>query len=340
MIKVLVVDDSRVQQELLTYILNSDPEIKVIGTAQDGEEAIKQAELLKPDVITMDLNMPKMNGIEAIRNIMSTHPVPIVVISGSANEMEVLSTFRAIEAGAVSVSEKISYSSGDAEELVNMVKLMSEVKVVRRRAKPYTDKIKKFSKPKTGSQKIEIIVIGGSTGAPVVFQELLKSLPKEFPPVLMVQHISPGFLTGFVEWLRTTTNVNVKIAERGEALSNNTAYLAPDKVHMGIDSFNRITLTPGPLEDGHIPSISYLFRSVSKVFKGNAIGVLLTGMGNDGVAGLKVMKDNGALTLVQDEATSVVYGMPQQAVLNQAETEILSPTEISEYIKKTIENAP
>ena len=348
MIRVLVVEDSRVAQQFLAYILDSDPEIQVIGTASDGDEAIEATKRLKPHVITMDINMPKMDGYKATQRIMETNPTPIVMVTASYDPKEVAATFKALEVGAVTIIRKprgIGHPDYEAgiKELIQTVKLMSEAKVITRRphllrrqvSAPVTSVPK--TKPKT---EIEVVAIGASTGGPIAIQAILSELPMDFPvPVLIVQHVASGFVQGFVEWLVQSTCFPVGIVSHGESLVPGHAYMAPDDHHMGIQSNKRIAISRQQPENGTRPSISYLFRSVASVFGANAIGVLLTGMGKDGAAELKLMKDAGAITIVQDDLSSVVFGMPGEAIKLGAANYVLPPDGIGTSLVNLLRTA-
>jgi two-component system chemotaxis response regulator CheB len=344
-IRVLVVEDSPVAQEFLVHILNSDPEIQVIGTANDGEEAVEAAKHKKPDVITMDINMPKMNGLDATRRIMETHPVPIVIVSASQNIKEVENTFRAMEAGALAcVSKPAGMGHPDFEkttkELIQTVKLMSEVKVVKRWPH-YRQVTAAPSIPAPAAVDIEripaeirIVAIGASTGGPPVLQTILSGLSKDFSvPILIVQHMAKGFTKGLIEWLAQSTGFPVHVAADGEYLLPGHAYIAPDGLHMKVGAGNRIALSKDEPEEGLRPSASYLFRSVSNVFGKNAVGVLLTGMGKDGAEELRLMKEKGAITIAQDKGSSVIFGMPGEAVKLDGATYVLSPDKIVKALK-------
>jgi two-component system chemotaxis response regulator CheB len=338
MIEVLVVEDSAVVREFLIYLLEADPEIRVAGTAQDGEEAVAAVERMKPDVITMDINMPKMDGFEATRRIMQTHPRPIVIVSGSWDTREVATTFRALEAGALSVLPRpVGPGHPDHEattrEFVKTVKLMSEVKVVRRWARVRREETVRLAPPtaeiRPTPEETGLVAIGASTGGPLVLQIILSGLAKDFSvPVLIVQHIASGFVQGMVEWLAQTSGFPVHVAIHGERLLPGRAYVAPDGLHLGVDGNGGIALSTGEPENGLRPAVSHLFRSVARAYGAQAIGVLLTGMGKDGAEELKTMKEQGAITIAQDQETSVVHGMPGEAIRLEAATYVLPPDRI------------
>ena len=332
MIRVLIVEDSPVVRDYLRYLLDSDPDVQVAGTAQDGAEAVAFVDWQEVDVIMMDIHMPRMDGFEATRRIMETHPVPIVIVSASWDPSEVDKTFRAMEAGAVTALVKpVGIGHPQAEEearkIIRTVKLMSEVKVVKRW--PQRRAAAPVPKPLSGvrsplSAQAEIVAIGASTGGPPALQTVLTGLGKGFPaPILIVQHIAPGFLPGMADWLGESTGTPTQIAARGERPIAGRAYLAPDGYHMGVDGGGRIALDASAPENGLRPAVSYLFRSVTDVFGPHAVGVLLTGMGKDGAEALKQMKDRGAVTIAQDRESCVIYGMPGEAVRLGAAAHVL-----------------
>lgn len=334
-IKVLVVDDSPVARELLVHILSSDPKIQIIGTANNGEDAIAATKQLSPDVITMDIHMPKMDGYEATRKIMEIHPVPIVIVTGSANAKEVSMAMHVIEAGALAVVQKPRGSGhpdyqADISRFIQTVKLMSEVKVVRRRAFPERKTLHPPEVKLERTSEIQLVAIGASTGGPPVLQTILSRLPKNFPvPVLVVQHMAAGFMQGFVEWLNQTSSLPVHVATHGEYILSGHIYFAPDGFQMKVDKGRRISLARDENDNGLCPSVSYLFRSVAEVFGKNAIGILLTGMGKDGAEELRFMKEKGAITMAQDKESSVVHGMPGEAINLDAVMYVLPPEKIA-----------
>ncbi len=355
MIRVLVVEDSAVTREYLAYLLGQDPALQVVGTARDGLEAVAQCEKLRPDVILMDVHMPRMNGYEATQQIMQRVPTPIVMVSASLIRDEVAMTFEALKAGALTVVQKPG-GPGHPDQaesvrlLVQTVKLMSEVKVVRRWPRPrdwgsgVRDQgvISELPSPSprpltpvpSPPQKIRLIAIGASTGGPQVVADILARLPRDLAaPILIVQHIAPGFTAGLAEWLAQGTRLAVKLAESGEATRPGTVYLAPEGSQMGITQAGRIRLTKGSAGDGFCPSASYLFESAAEAYGGTAIGILLTGMGRDGAAGLKRLREAGGVTIVQDEESSVIFGMPGEAIRLEAAQYVFPPQQISETIR-------
>lgn len=328
MIRVLVVDDSAVLRQSTKFILESDPDLKVIGEATNGVDALDQVDRLRPDVITMDIRMPKMDGLEAIRQIMAVRPAPIVVVTSIDLDRELGVTAQATKLGAVSVLRRPeSVASPNyrtfAASLIQQVKLMSDVKLVHRPLEGRDLRSAGLAAPPAGgfggvanrTTKTEIVAIGSSTGGPAALHKLLSGLPGSFPlPVVVVQHISFGFVKGLAEWLNDACQVRVKVAEQGERLQAGTVYIAPDECHLQVDRFNKISLSSADPVGGFRPSVTPLFQSVAHSYGAAAIGVILTGMGSDGAAGMLAMKQAGALNLAQDEATCVVFGMPKEAI--------------------------
>lgn len=335
-VKVLLADDSAVTRMFLTHLLQSDPQIQVVGAVVDGQAAVDFVTRERPDVVVMDVHMPHLDGFEATRQIMESNPVPIIICSATSNLKDVVNSFRAMEAGAIACIEKPIGSAQNefeskAAHLLETVKLMAEVKVVRRTAR-MRDKSgsRAFSKDAAKKKPIRFIGIGASTGGPPVLQTILAGLPKDFAvPILVVQHIANGFLAGLVEWLNLSTSLQVQVASYGASPLPGHVYLAPDDFHMGVNVDGTIALTRDWPERHLRPAVSFLFRSLADVCGARAVGVLLTGMGSDGAMELKIMKERGAVTLAQDRESSVVHGMPGAAIAIGGATQVIPGDRIS-----------
>ncbi|MES2693887.1 MAG: chemotaxis-specific protein-glutamate methyltransferase CheB [Verrucomicrobiota bacterium] len=342
MIKVMVVDDSAVARDFLAHLINSTEGMTVVGTAGDGVEALERVDSLKPDLITMDIIMPRMGGPEAIERIMQTHPTPIVVVTGNTITEEVRATFESLESGALAIVPRpYGADSHDheasAKQLLQTIRLMSEVRVVRRwkpgasrsRVPMATDR--SVESPKS----FRVVAIGASTGGPTVLKQIITDLRADFPaPILVVQHIAAGFVEGFVSWLGDSCHLPVQIAQAGERLLPGRVYVAPDGLHLGVDFHECVTLTPDRLTALLCPSVSHLFQSIARTYGSQAIGVLLTGMGRDGAEGLLQLKQLGAITIAQDKESSVVHGMPGEAIKLGAADFVLPPGRIAEVLTR------
>jgi len=345
MIKVLIVDDSPTIREQLSQIIEPDEDLTLAGMAHNGLQAVEMVAKNRPDVIIMDIHMDKMDGFEATSRIMERHPVPIVINSTLLSDDNVENTFRAMQAGAVAALEKPK-GPGHPEykdmckKLISTVKLMSEVKVVRRSSRLGKDKaldpekakaIAALDKKKT--TPLKVVAVGASTGGPPVIRTILTNIKKDFNlPILVVQHISQGFLTGMVGWLGKESNLPVKIPKHGSFMEPGCVYFAPDDYHMGVLKSGKIMLSKASLENGVRPSVSYLFNSIVKGFPDNSVGILLSGMGADGAAELREMRDKGALTIAQNKETSVVHGMPGEAIKLKGAGQILAPLAIAGFL--------
>lgn len=346
-IRVLVVDDSPVIRELIASIIDEQPDMKLVGTASNGEEAIAAVKAKNPDVITMDLHMPKLDGLKTTRELMETHPVAIIIVSASISTEEAIEAFHVLDAGAVSVVGSLvgphhPEHKAQAKELIQTLKAMSEIKLVRRWPKKdirlSTETTNLPVESRFNLNTVKIVAIGASTGGPVVLKTILSNIPKNFPvSILIVQHIANGFTQGFVDWLKQVTGFSVKIADSGEIPQPMCAYVAPEGFQMEITKTGSIALNKNPPINGHCPSVSALFRSVVKQFGSQAVGILLTGMGRDGAVELNLMKEHGAFTIVQDKESSVVNGMPGEAVNMGAASVVLSPEGIASFLTRMAE---
>lgn len=333
-IKVLLVEDSPIATILIQKIINSSPDIKVVGCAKTGIEGLEMLQKLNPDVICTDLHMPKMNGLEFTKEVMANYPKPILVISASVQEEDTQHVFDVLNAGAVDIFPKPrSGQSSDydniAQPLLSKIRVLSGIKVFRRKSQSSPPPITSYRNTSLGN-KMQIVAIGTSTGGPQVLLEILGAIPSNYPlPIVCVQHISQGFLNGLIDWLNNNCKLKVKIAMTGEKPQPGYIYFPPEKQHLEFDSNGRFFCFKGLPVDGHCPSVTVTFNSCAKVFGKNAIGVLLTGMGKDGAQGLLSMYQKGAYTIAQDESSSVVFGMPGEAIRLGAAKKILSPTAIA-----------
>jgi len=331
MIRVLIAEDSPVIAAMMRDLLSQDPEIKVVGWAKNGQEAIDLRNSLEPDVITMDLDMPVLSGLEAIKTISSTRPAPILVVSQKIESRDSELAFEALRSGAIDIMAKPS-GYGEAglqkikEEMLSRIKTVARIRPIRLIKKPWVNLPKaKSTAPIASGGKI--IVIGASTGGPPALSAVLRGLPPEFPsPIAVVQHIAPGFIGGLADCLSRETSFSVKIATSSEPLKAGTVYLAPDDLHLEIGNDKTSFLSDGAPVRGHRPSVDRLMESAARFYGKDAVGVLLTGMGSDGAEGLKRIREAGGKTIVQDEATSLVFGMPREAILRGA-AKIVSPLE-------------
>jgi two-component system, chemotaxis family, protein-glutamate methylesterase/glutaminase len=316
-IRVLIADDSATARQLLIHILESDAEIRVIGQAANGVDAVEMTRRLRPDLVTMDVQMPRLDGFEATKQIMIEAPTPIVIVSASVDPREVSTSMSAIRAGALTVLAKpAGPGAADFDEvaaqLVSTVKALSQVKVVRQ----WPARQSKLALSRRGG-RARVVALAASTGGPAAVHHIVGQLPREFPaPILLVQHIAHGFLAGFAAWLDRATALKVTVAQHGEALAPGCVYVAPEDRHLGVALAPQMvaTTSAAPPVGGFRPAASFLFDSVAQACGDTAVAVVLTGMGSDGVDGLRAVSRVGGRVLVQDEQTSVVFGMPGAAL--------------------------
>jgi len=341
MIKILITDDSDVIATILKNIFDAEPDFQVVGRASNGHEAVRLNNELRPDLITMDIRMPVMDGFEATRMIMSTIPTPIVVISSDINNEELRITFRALEEGALAVIEKPCGMQQPRfekvrQELVDNIRAMADVKVVRRRRpKPGKDI---FQSPviKLQTMQYRIVALVSSTGGPQALAEIISSLPFGFPlPIVIVQHISPGFISGLVNWLRGHTLLEIQLAENNMQLKPGCIYLAPDDSHLTITKKSDklyCKLSQAPSINRFRPSGTALFESLSQSNPKKTIAGVLTGMGRDGASGLKKLHNQGAHTFAQKQNSCIISGMPSAAIEAGGVDDIVPLSGIANYL--------
>lgn len=329
-IRVLVVDDSAVARALLRELLAADPHIEVVAEAADGREALAQVARAMPDVVTMDLEMPVMGGIEAIAEIMSTHPVPILVVSSAADARN---AYAAIELGALDVLSKPDYSAEAGAELVAKVRLLSTVPVIRHlRRRPLPALLQPAPRPAIAQSApaARLFVLAASVGGPQVLARILGALPAGFPfPLLVSQHISHGFATGMATWLATLCKLPVQVAGDGQSPLAGTIYLSPSDANLVMTPARQMQLVPIAAGAVYHPSCDMLLESVALAYGAAAVGVILTGMGEDGARGMQALHQAGATTLAQDAASSVVFGMNRAAIARGAIGQVLDPHAIA-----------
>jgi two-component system chemotaxis response regulator CheB len=343
-IRVLVAEDSPTARQLLVEMLTSDSGITVVGEARNGLEAVEMAERLRPDLITMDVEMPELDGLEATMRIVGKFPTPIIIVSSQANASEVALSLEATRAGALMVLPKPAGPASprfreQQTHLVAMVKAMSDVKVVRRWGASTPTKTRRALQvhPARSSERPSIVAIGASTGGPAALRDMFNAMPGSFGvPILVVQHISKGFVNGLANWLDANTKLQVRVATANEGARPGVVYVAPDDHHLGIRDDGRIHLSDAPPVGSFRPSATHLFASAAAAYRNRMIAVILTGMGDDGVTGLRAVHAAGGLVVAQDEATSIVYGMPREAARAGVVTATLALPDIAPYLVEAV----
>jgi two-component system, chemotaxis family, protein-glutamate methylesterase/glutaminase len=359
MIKVLIAEDSRVVEKTLIALLTEEPGIEIVGVAHTGFEAVEKCRRLRPDLVTMDVHMPEMDGLEATRLILSAMPTRVVIISSAVDVERLAASFDAIRNGAVDVIEKPQgVLLGDYREvkraLIQRVREIAAANPTNHLAwiasRQSLQPNRGLSNPpilsgrpvQTASVDLindtfypELIGIGGSTGAPAVIGAILSALSREYPiPVVVAQHISKGFVEGMALWLNRTVQVEVKVAETGDSLKAGRVLMAPDRAHLEVRKDRLVFVREPEPEDIHIPSIDRLFFSIAEVYGGRSLGVILSGMGKDGTKGLLKMRKAGAVTVAQSKSSSLIYGMPAVATAIGAASQEMSPLEIGELLNR------
>lgn len=330
-IKVLIVDDSMVFREIISRGIQTDPKIKVVATAVDAFDARDKILEFEPDVVTCDIEMPKMNGIEFIRRLLPQYPIPVIVVSSISDKV-----FDAMNVGAVDFVTKPNAQSPDSVQdfildLITMIKAASKAQIMN------NEVIQQVTKNFKEVKEYDLIAIGASTGGTEAIFNVLKQLPRGLPGIVIVQHIPPVFSKMFAERLDKQTHFDVKEAVNGDVVEKNHVYIAPGDKHVQVRKSEKgyfLKVFEGDKVSGHCPSVDVMFTSVSEAVGDRAIGVILTGMGYDGAKGITMMKRKGAVTLGQDENSSVVYGMPKAAFELNGITKQTSLDLVGHYILK------
>lgn len=344
-VRVVVADDSLVAREMLSQILSSDPKIEVVGQARDGAEAVAMVAELTPDLVTMDIHMPRMDGLEATERIMAFTPTPILVVSSSVHGEGMGRAFDALTLGALEVIKKPEPRDwADLErigrDLLRKVKILANVRVITH-VRGRRDHHGYSAKPVAGGgTERSTVAIGSSTGGPSALLSVFERLPRDFSaPILVAQHIAEGFVPGLVEWLDAACAVSVVQAEAGMVPEPGIVYLAPTGRNLVLSGLTLRLQTPGA-EQLYVPSADTLFDSVARTCGKSAVGVLLTGMGADGAQGLKRLHDAGAATIAQDEETSTVFGMPKAAIELGAVDRVVAINDVAGAICELVASAP
>ncbi|HEY5947383.1 MAG TPA: chemotaxis protein CheB [Kofleriaceae bacterium] len=331
-LRVVVIDDSPVFAHALIEMLQGDGDIEVVGTGSDGAEAMTLVEGLRPDLVAMDVLMPKVSGLEAVEQIMATHPTPIMLLSSQPAHQGERAVFEALSRGALDL---VSKAAIDGRWLRDHVRLLASVPVVyRRRARAHKPSLPMGFGVSTGNGGVGLVA---STGGPPVIADILSRLPPDYPlPIVIVQHLAPGFAPNLVSWLREVCPLEICIPEHGHAIRGGVVYVAPEHAHLTIAARDRIALDAiTPPRDGHRPSGTLLLSSMAKAWGKRAVGVVLTGMGSDGGVGLLDIRRAWGLAIAQDQATSTVYGMPRAAHELGAAEHVLAPAQIASELIRT-----
>lgn len=346
-IHVLIVDDSAMARDLMREILSGIPDINVAGEARNGLEAVNMAATLKPDIITMDIEMPVMGGLEAIEKIMAAGPVPILVVT-SHNDLH--TAFMAVSKGALEAVEKPDISAESALRLIRKIRTLADVNVANIRAMaPGSGVRPAASNPvmpiaatassrfapalQPADRSVAIIAIAASTGGPQALQYILSTLPGSLPvPVVITQHVAEGFAAGMATWFNASSSLTVKLPVDGEKICGGTVYLNPSENSMTVDAAGVIHLGARDHSNIYNPSCNVMLQSVAKSFGRRAIALIMSGMGDDGADGMVAIKQQGGITLAQDEASSVVFGMNQQAVVRGCIDQIVPLAQIPDLL--------
>ena len=329
-IKVLVIDDSPTTRYMMVQLINQTADMQVVGEGIDGAEAVELTTQYKPDVVLMDVVMPQMDGLKATGQIMHTRPTPIVLVSAGLGSSETDVAFKAMKAGALTVLRKpaMAEHSSEITELLGTVRAMAGVSVIHHR--DTSQPIQPLRPATSDDSKPSIVAIAASTGGPAALSEIIWNLPSDFAlPIVVVQHITAAFVPSLVGWLNHVSKLPVQIAKHGAPVMPGVIHVAPGEGHLSISSQHRFIVNPQRMDTRFMPSGDILLRSVAQTYGKRAIGIVLTGMGDDGARGLQAMYSAGALTIAQDQFTSVVFGMPAEAIRLGAACHVLPLSKIA-----------
>lgn len=340
-IRVFLVEDSPIALSILKQLLQSASDIQVVGVATNGKEALVAIPSCQPDVVCTDLYMKEIDGLELTRQLMARYPRPILVITVATAEEETV--FELLQAGAIDVFPKPSsglLADYDRAQLLNKIRVLAGVKVFTRSLRPTLSSPSVAAPPLPkghSSLNLAIVGIGASTGGPQAIAKVLQSLPATFPlPIVCTQHISPGFLSRLICWLSQETKLQVTVATAGETPQPGTVYFAPDHLSLEIDCRGKFCLIPASANERYCPSVNVMFRSLAAYYGDAVIGVLLTGMGDDGAAGMQAIAKVGGITIAQDEATSVIFGMPKEAIALGSVQHVLPIDRIGAFLQALV----
>ena len=349
-VRIIIVDDSPAVRDLLAALMHNAGDILVVGMGSNGEDAVRLVKRLHPDLITLDMQMPRMDGLEATRQIMRECPTPILILSAVMKQPDSDLTFQALQAGALAVLAKPGLEDEQAcAEIIQTIRTMSGVPVIHHWGRKVSgvrepdvagkkdEDVTQAAQEALSTRQFDIVGIAASTGGPNAVASILELLPPDFPlPILIVQHISAGFAPGLVQWMSTRTRLRVELAAHGDLLQPGIVLMSPDDYHLQVNERGIVELSKAEPYKTLRPSANFLFDSLARVFGPHALGIMLTGMGDDGSNGIEALHNSGGFTIAQDEASSVVYGMPREAVARNAVDRVMPLSKIGPFLNQVV----